>query len=552
MSTYPSSTEQDGKARVTPARGALYLFVFPLAVIVTIAALAWTIENWRGARAWSALKRELIARGEPLSFDQLIPPMPPAQQNFASTPLLSGLFNYGGMGPGGGQNVWRSPQGLARLRAIALPPTRELRSAHSGARRHTGVQPLFPGRIDFMSYALGIRMRPQNCPSDLDAALAERYGFLPPGVKWRKPTNEVEIAASIKDPTREVLEYLQRFAPELEEIQEAVRRPYSQFAVHWSEGFNALLPHLAALKQFETIFSLRSAARLRTGDMAGAFDDAMTCLRLAKTLRTEPLLISQLVAFAQSSLAVRAVWQGQTTHQWSADQLAAFQAELAGFDFQTQAILAVRGERAAHNEFLNNFSRRGRTALEEAAPEEPREGVMLLAVPWVPGWVRQNQVRLNRYDDLELRQISDPRWPASLASGPEVPPARQAAGLARKDPYTVVARLLAADLGKFQIKAARAQTLNHLAITACALERFRIAHGAYPKDLSELKTLEEPRLLQDPMGGGPLSYERDETNGFRLWSVGLNGAANGGSRNGDVESGGDWDWPQADTPSDDA
>src|SRR5690348_15676611 len=75
-------------------RAALYVIGFLLASIITIIALAWAVENWRGARAWAAAKRDLVARGEPLTFDQIVPPMPPDAQNFASTPLLRGLFDY--------------------------------------------------------------------------------------------------------------------------------------------------------------------------------------------------------------------------------------------------------------------------------------------------------------------------------------------------------------------------------------------------------------------------------------------------------------------------
>ncbi len=95
-------------------RGVLYGVFLLLASIVTVIALAWAIENWRGARAWAAVKRELVARGEPLTFSQLVPPMPPDDQNFASTPLLRGLFDYGRSNSSEGQSVWRSPQGQAR------------------------------------------------------------------------------------------------------------------------------------------------------------------------------------------------------------------------------------------------------------------------------------------------------------------------------------------------------------------------------------------------------------------------------------------------------
>jgi hypothetical protein len=550
MNTNSDSVGEPGhRPPFASLRGALYVLGFVLAGMVTIVALAWAIENWRGARAWAAVRRDLAARGEPLSFSQLLPPAPPDDQNFAATPLLRGLFDYNRTASGPGQSLWRDPQGQARVIAIALPPSKEPRSARFSDR--TRRPSASDEHIDLMSYALGIRLRPQDCPPTLDPALAERYGFLPPGVKWHKPTNEVEIAASIKDPAREVLDFLNRFEPELQEIEQAARRPYSQFPIHYSEGYNALLPHLAPLKQFDTMFSVRSAARLHEGDTNGAFHDALTCLRLAKTLRSEPLLISQLVDCAEHAIAIKAMWQGLASHQWSAEQLAAFQNELASFNFQTQAVAAIRGDRAGHNEFLDQFWHQGRSSLDAISPEEPREGVLLLAIPWVPGWIRQNQLRINRYDEIELRQISNPQWPASMAGRPDPTAARDAAGLNEVSPYTVVARLLAPNLFKVHQKAARAQTLNRLATTACALERFRLAHAAYPKELAELKPFEQPGSYQDPMSGAPLRYELDGSTPaeFRLWSVGLNGHDDGGVMlDKDNDAQGDWVWPQPGTP----
>jgi hypothetical protein len=401
------------------------------------------------------------------------------------------------------------------------------------------------GRLDLRAYALGVRLRPRACPPNLDPALAERYGYLRPGVKWTKPTNEVEIAASLSDPAQEIIEYLQRFEPELQEIADALRRPDSHFPVHWSEGYTALLPHLAPLKQFEEIFSLRSAARLRKHDLPGAFADALTCLRLAHTLKSEPLLISQLVGFAQHAIAVRTVWEGLAGHHWDVEQLAAFQSEFARFNFQTQAAAAIRGERIIQNQLLDRSSHMERSALEAVSSGDAQDSQVLLLLRWVPGWVRQNQARLNRYDDIELRQLTDARWPANVAGALDGEAALHAAGLAGHSPYTILAHMLAPDLPRVQVKAARAQVVNQLAMVACALEQFRLEHGAYPKALSGLAACSLSSSCRDPMSGAPLRYEHEADQVFKLWSVGLNGCDDGGvmpvQKN---EADGDWVWPQ--------
>ncbi len=532
---------------------------FLLASLVTLLALAWAVENWRGARAWSAVKRDLVARGEPLAIEQLVPPQPPDEQNFAATPLLRGLLDYDrGLRSdydraqrGGPQSFWRDPQAQVRMNAICLPPTRVPPGEQSSKLRHpqtdrSGGQ----DQVDLMSYALGMRLRQRKCPPNLDPALGERYGYLLPGEHWKKRTYEVQIAASITDPAQEILEYLHRFDPELQEIADAVRRPKSQFPVHWDEGYLALLPHLAPLKQLSTIFWVRAAARLHQHDTAGALVDTLTCVRLAQSVQTEPCLISQLVMIGQHAIGLRAVCQGLLTHQWSADQVAALQAELGRFNFQQQMLYAVRAERLMQNRFLDQLRLGSRSQIDSIGTSEPPSGALLL-VPWVPGWVHQNQARLNRYDNLALQQLTDSRWPANIVGGLDHEAAVRSAGLGEDSVYTVLAHVMGPDFEKTQAKAARAETLNRLAMVACALERFRSEHGEYPKALSDLTPNDlSGSSIQDPMSGAPLRYERTveatagSALGFRLWSVGMNGRDDGGvALEKDNDAQGDWVWP---------
>ncbi len=102
------------------------------------------------------------------------------------------------------------------------------------------------------------------------------------------------------------------------------------------------------------------------------------------------------------------------------------------------------------------------------------------------------------------------------------------------------------------LRAFQAQTYSQLAVTACALERHRLARGSYPESLAALAPEFGP-LPPDPMSGQPFHYERTADGRFRLWSIGWNGKDDGGtvaltgtpaskSRNINFEQG-DWVWP---------
>lgn len=63
-----------------------------LLCLVTLAALIWQVEYFRGSRAWSKHVDQLDARGEPWRPEELIPPQVPEDENFAMIPLLKGFY----------------------------------------------------------------------------------------------------------------------------------------------------------------------------------------------------------------------------------------------------------------------------------------------------------------------------------------------------------------------------------------------------------------------------------------------------------------------------
>ena len=65
-----------------------------LAMAITLIALLYAEENWRGKRAWENFKREWEAKGERFDLAAFIPKPVPDEQNFAMTPLLAPLLDY--------------------------------------------------------------------------------------------------------------------------------------------------------------------------------------------------------------------------------------------------------------------------------------------------------------------------------------------------------------------------------------------------------------------------------------------------------------------------
>jgi hypothetical protein len=93
----------------------------------------------------------------------------------------------------------------------------------------------------------------------------------------------------------------------------------------------------------------------------------------------------------------------------------------------------------------------------------------------------------------------------------------------------------------------------NLARTACALERFRLAHGKYPEALDALAPQFIAKVPHDPIDGQPLHYRPTDDGQFILYSVGWNEKDDGGTvvltKGGSVDlDAGDWVRRYPDSP----
>src|SRR5829696_7551835 len=66
--------------------------VFVVIAIITLIALLYAEENFRGRRAWARYRKSAEARGMILDFARHIPPPIPDDQNAANTPLIQSWF----------------------------------------------------------------------------------------------------------------------------------------------------------------------------------------------------------------------------------------------------------------------------------------------------------------------------------------------------------------------------------------------------------------------------------------------------------------------------
>ena len=499
-----------------------------LGCLATLIGFFYTIENWRGQRAWTKFKREWEAKGEKFEPRDFIPAPVPDDQNFALTPLAASSY-----------------------------------AAYFDKDGHE-IIPHKTNVVNRLSISYGDDYGFNNWPDDGDWTIGIKTDL----AAWQRyyrdlsaRTNLFAVPAQPDSPATDVLLALSKYDSTVQELREAARLPYSRFPLTYDNDDPAmiLLPHLASLKRCSRFLQLRASAELQNGQSDRALADVKLCLRLVESVRTEPLLISHLVRIAMAQIAIQPIYEGIAGHRWSDAQLAELSSELAKLDFLADYRFSMRGDM----EFIGvgelDYLERTRkispllNVLNGGAANGLHGTRSLDLVCWLlpAGWFRQNQVSLCRFwverglplADLDHRTVSPSAAQRAYADIDQA--------IDHPTPYNVWQCVFLPMMKRFfdgyvfVKKYAHAQSLVDMTRVACTLERFKLATGQYPETVDAVA----PRFIEkrphDLIGGKPLHYRRTPSDTFVLYSVGWNETDDGGQVALTKERGGDWekgDW----------
>lgn len=498
--------------------------LFGLACLVTLVALVYAVENWRGKRAWENYRREWEAKGQKFDRKDFIPPVVPDDQNFAMTPFFAPLFDF-------------------------KPGTQQ----HSDTNWHQQIDYLQKkvGEVDSKASEQARSSSWVRSQSDLPA------WFVAYLHNRAKTNNDLTLTnATPHELAGKVLAALSSADSVLDEIRAASRRPHSRFNIRYENDDPAaiVLPHLSLLKHLTLILQLRTSAELTLGRADDAMNDINLMFHLTDASRTETTLIAQLVRFAQLQIILQPISQGLESHQWSDSQLQVFQQRLQSLDFCADARYAMNAERVFFGgglmDYMRKLNSRERMRFfdsmgdwsESSSPRSPWPSIYAGVIP--TGWYYLEQLNYNQsfqayllpIVDVENRRIS-PGFNQKAKEKLEAPLSPSSAYLGHR----VFSAMLLPSLPGIAKKAARAQTAADLAIIACALERFHLANKKYPPTLDTLVPQFLPKLPHDVITGQPHLYRLVGENPFVLYSVGWNEKDDGGTIGWDKDRKIDWD-----------
>jgi hypothetical protein len=476
--------------------------------VVSLVALFYAVELWRGKRAWASVVREANLRGEKLELTALVPPPVPDEQNFARTPFFTPLLAVS--------------NGIPTRAGVVVP-------GDTGQFKFVARWEHWPFLSPYYGRG-GVRPAPwlEAETTDLRSWMSFWRGwetnqvFDPNERPWTVPEVTPREAAGM------LLASLRRqFDAELDPLRARSDRPYCRFPLDYSRQMFADAPPGQVLNGFMRILRLRASAALVTGDNEAALADLRLALRLADYTRQQPWVMqagSRLVGLVDT---LQPLWEGVVAHRWNAQQLGAVQAQLEALDLLSDYPLTVQNDAVALSSFVERIiptSSATPRPIPLMTPEDA-DPLRLIRLVYPTGWSLQDQAAIHqfhlkttsRYLDLHARRIVSERRgePHGLFTSSDpifsilTPKAWQMfADAAENFPF--------------------AQTAVDLATLACALERYRLANGEFPATLDALVPQFVARLPHDVITGEPLKYRRTDGGGFVLYSVGYNKTDDGG------------------------
>jgi hypothetical protein len=259
---------------------------------------------------------------------------------------------------------------------------------------------------------------------------------------------------------------------------------------------------------YSTILLLQLDAVLRDqdGDPDGALISARALLHLGSSLGEEPFFYGPEYRSGCRVAAVRAVERSLAQVQPSEEVLVPMQEALTREDAVPLLLAYFRGNRASMDFFLNRVEA-GFNRISELSCT-PTRGLSAQAETW---FGREDALRTHA---RHLRAMNEAVEIAKLPLDQQYPLYRE---LRRKWEYFDKVGDGLSLAGYRENGFLRGHVLMRCALVALAAERYRVAHGDWPRSLENLVPDQLAAVPFDPFDGEPLRYRRTE-NGVVIYS----------------------------------
>lgn len=315
----------------------------------------------------------------------------------------------------------------------------------------------------------------------------------------------------------------------------------------------ALMPGVQQCREMARILTARAMLRLEERRRDDAWQDLLTCHRLARLVARGATLIEALVGIAIDAVAGKADLAFLECARLKSEQIKNCLRELQKLPpLPSMADKVDFGERLISLDAIVMFDREGAEALG-GNESNPLAKLFQRPTNWEPvlrycnrGFDRMAKAmgekdRATREKELErLAKESEDLARKSRENKPgmlQLLFAKDSDKIVGDQIGSILIGLLIPAVSKAQYAADRCDQVQHNLYLAFALAAYQRDHGRYPKELAALAPKYLDKVPIDIFSGKPLIYRPSE-NGYLLYSVGVNGR--------DEEGQGYEDMPQGD------
>jgi hypothetical protein len=558
-----------------------------LAILATLVAILYAEEDWRGKRAWEKCKAELEAKGVVLDYDKYIPPPVPDDQNFfmAGTNILPRFkkvqteAEYRAVS----QSQWlhidystnlfpvfdsAKTKPLIVAEMTVEPFTTAVSSAGgshllvaklNAVDAREQVQDLIRTTVGRgISGAAGFQFSERQLSnlapaqivlqSDTTPSVADLQNLIPENLVTNIGHLRIEAVGDQKSfrvlltgvritAAADYLKWSDQFIPALDEVREALKRPYAIIPGDYSQSYLQPIPNFITLRYVAQLLAQRAQCEFLLGQPDQALRDLTLVHELCRILEHRPTgqpttLVEAMINVAITGLYAGTIADGFRLHIWQEPQMAALQEQLKEIDLPPQVANAFRWGMVASTHTLETTPASKIAELwtsTDTLARDKETGIwtklknpMYLFLKVAPrGWIYQNMVTVARAEarslngfNLDYKTISPGVFAEATHNLDDL--------FKHKSPFTIWAAYVIPNAAKATQTTAHSQTLVNEAEIVCALERYRLAHGPYPETLDALVPRFIEKLPHDIIGGQPLHYRRTADGKFLLYSIGWN------------------------------
>jgi hypothetical protein len=562
-----------------------------LACFATLVGLFYTEEDWRGKRAWEQCRRELQSKGVLLDWSAFIPPPVPDDQNFFKAPGIHEA-DWVGRGPTRLSKRFadaislkdRDTNSTVVAEVTIVPPNSNADLRISDVDAPVKARKLIedvvgPTTSSPLGYTFGVRSLKQNqlariilsasqapTTNGLTALFPRSIvpGALGPGESCLQiesdESNSFRVLLSPPpEPASDYLSRTESLAPEFDAFRTALERPYARMDGDYKQPGWVPIPDFVLMRILAQTLASRTQCHLLLNQPEEALRDLTLLHGLYHVLEARPTgqpmtLVASMINAAIVGLYADTIGDGFRLHAWREPQLVALEQQLAEINLLPILASSFLEERPSFAEtfektspfelFKAEKSIQGEKATWWGMMENPLYRFWTLAPH---GWLYQNMVFSFKLQPLA--QIGD------LTNDLVLPDKarrcyEETAAISKWAPYSFLSTLFIPNGSRAWKVTASQQTKANEALLACALERYRLAHGNYPETLDTLAPQFIEKIPHDLIGGQPLHYRRGENGTFLLYSIGWNERDDGGQeifdKNGNPTlDDGDWVWQPA-------